>query len=149
MKTTSREQAQKRLAKIQKEAEELRVILNSKGDITDRVKTFADACIECGTTEVEFDKKYSKLGLTPDAIAYQKLIILIKAFNEGWTPDWDNKDQRKWYPYFNASPFGFAGTHYGRWSTATTAGSRLCYRTSELAEYSRKQFVEIYEAFIM
>ena len=149
--------AQKRLTEITKESQrlnnesaKLREIINAESDVTKRVKTFADACIECGTTEDEFNNRFkSYVGISEDNIFYEKAKIVAQALNEGWTPDWKNKDQYKWYPYFIASPFGFDGTDYGGWITYTGAGSRLCYRTSELAEYAGKQFAEFYEKFII
>jgi len=149
--------AQKRLTEITKESEKLnnesaklREIIDAESDVTKRVKTFADACIECGTTEDEFNKKFkSYIGISEDNIFYEKAKIVAQALNEGWIPDWDNKDQRKYYPYFAASPFGFGAAFYGFWFANTRAGSRLCYRTSELAEYAGKQFAEIYKKFIM
>ena len=119
-------------------------------NIIDKIKTFNDACLECGTTEKDFFKKYGKLGLSDDEIAYMQLVIITKALNEGWKPDWSNGDECKYYPYFkySTSGFGFSHSDYADWSAGTAAGSRLCYKTSELAMYAGKQFEKIYNQFL-
>ncbi len=143
----NKEEAKKKLAEIKKEAEKLQEIINAKDDITDNIKTFSDACIACGTTEKEFIK--ATKALCADTIAYEKLKIIIRALNEGWTPDWSNTDERKWYPYFNAASFGFAGTICDGWGAITAAGSRLCLKSQELAEYAGTQFTDVYKAFMI
>jgi len=149
-------QAEKRIAEIEKEtkklndeAKSLREVIERKSNVMLRVKTFADACIECGTTEEDFNKKYFSLDLDKDTIAYEKIKIIAKALNDVWVADLNNKEQRKYYPYFNASPFGFAATSYDFWVTAANAaGSRLCYKNSELAEYAGRQFESEYKEMI-
>jgi hypothetical protein len=112
--------------------------------ITDRVKTFEDACEVLGIAT-------SLSGTdTKDEIAYKKLKIIIKALNEGWTPDWSNTNQRKWYPWmkWNGSGFGFSTSYCDRWAAVTTVGSCLCFKSEELAIYATKQFEAIYNDFL-
>lgn len=149
-------QAKKRISeikieteKLNSEAAELQKIIDGKSNVMLRIKTFADACIECGTTENEFNEKYLNIGLREDTISYERIVIIIRALNEGWTPDWNNTDENKWYPYFNAASFGFVGTYYVIWRTITNAGSRLCLKSQELAEYAGTQFTDIYKAFMI
>lgn len=52
--------------------------------ITERVKTFEDACNEVGVDASEWIKDKGNLGLEKDVIAYMKLCIICKALNEGW-----------------------------------------------------------------
>ena len=61
--------------------------------------------------------------------------------------DWDNSDENKYYPYFIMSPssFAFRGSYYGSACACAGRGSRLCYKTRELAEYSAKQFIDIWK----
>jgi len=110
--------------------------------ITDRVKTIADACNISGMELIVNPDD------TEDEIAYKKLKIITKALNEGWTPDWSNSNQYKWYPYFKMSGFGFSGTLYDYSYTTADVGSRLCFKSSELAEYAGKQFEEIYKTLL-
>ena len=83
-------------------------------------------------------------------IAHCKLIIVAEALNEGWTPNWENSREYKYYPWFKVvkkegSGFGLAYDDYDIWATTTAVGSRLCFQTYELAEYAGKQFKELFE----
>lgn len=112
--------------------------------ITDRVKTFEDACEAISLSAFEttsFD--------TPDDIAYKKLKIISKALNEGWEPDWSNSNQYKYVPYFkHKSGFGLAFNDCVIWDTGTDVGSRLCFKTEELAKYAAIQFADLYNDFL-
>ena len=119
-----------------------------KREFTD-IKTFADACEECGTTEEEFNERFANLGLDADTINYEKVKIVVKAINQGWTPDWSNSDQYKYWPYFNlSSGFGFSDSTYLCAYSTTNVGSRLCFETREKSNYAAQQFIDIYEQFL-
>lgn len=109
------------------------------------IKTFEDAC-----KELDINPQAVYYGNdTTDEIAYKKLKIVIRAINQGWIPDWDNIDQRKWWPYFNlSSGFGFSHTHYYYDGTNTDVGSRLCFETQEKAAYAGQQFIDLYKEFL-
>jgi len=122
----------------------------SKNDrsIIDRVKTFDDACRELGLSTVQV----GVVGLDDDAVsiaAYMKLIIIIRALNEGWVPDWSDNDEYKYFPWFeHESGFGLSFLVYDDWTAFTGVGSRLCFKTRELAEYAAKQFRDIYNDYL-
>ena len=74
-------------------------------DITERIKTFEDACEELGNdhhfvrTYNEYAKNISEENKNDkDIIAYLKLRIIIAALNEGWKPKF-TKDEWRWYPW--------------------------------------------------
>jgi len=114
--------------------------------ITDRIKTFKDAC--------------EALGLNPDQCvpeatgpdggaiqAYAMMFIIARALNEGWQPDWNNSSQYKYYPWFDMrSGVGFSRSFCDGSHSGTTVGSRLCFKSRELAEYAGNQFEDIYKA---
>jgi hypothetical protein len=110
--------------------------------ITDRVKTFEDACEIIG--EDPNDKKYT-MGEV-DVIAYQKLKVIAKVLNEGWSPDWNNSNQYKWFPWFymNNPGFRFSAAYCDYTGTHSAGGSRLCFQSEELAKYAGNQFLELY-----
>lgn len=117
-------------------------------DVTERVKTYLDACHELGREPLD-EKKLLELGLTEHDIAYQKLTLIIEALNEGWKADVCDANVRRWYPWFepNGSPssFAFLGSACANAFANAGSGSRLCYKTRELAEYSAKQFIDIWK----
>jgi len=122
------------------------------GKITDRIKTFDDACRELGldpSGKVTIDASSELEGDLKSIAAYARLTIIARALNEGWKPDWTNDNERKWWPYFEyKSGFGFSGTICDGWRTNTSVGSRLCYKSEALAEYAAKQFADIYNDFL-
>jgi hypothetical protein len=112
--------------------------------ITDRVKTYEDAC-----EVLAVDPNVGYFG-TPDEIAYSKLKRIVRALNEGWTPDWNNENERKWSPWFylNSPGFRFSASYCDFTNTNATGGSRLCFKTEELSTYAAKQFLEIYKTLL-
>lgn len=115
------------------------------GKIQDQVQSFEDACRILKINEDEILGG----GETVDEAAYIKLKTIAKALNEGWVPDWKNNSEYKYYPWFNmndASGFSFFGYDLG--CTNARLGSRLCFKSRELAEYAGKQFTSIYKDFL-
>ena len=115
--------------------------------ITDRVKTFEDAYEIAGKPQKPDFKVFS----VADRSFFEnmwKMSIITMVLNEGWTADWDNDNESKYYPYFYMSPSGFAflGTLRGCSHARAGCGSRLRFRTSELARYAGEQFVDIWKA---
>lgn len=120
--------------------------------ITDRVKTYEDACRELSMNPLD-ENKLMKLGLTKHDIAYQKLVTIAKSLNEGWVPNVCDNSVYRWYPWFvtNGSPssFAFNGSSYDSAFAAAGSGSRLCFKNKELSEYCGKQFIELWKQFIL
>lgn len=113
-------------------------VFNQK--ITDRIKTPEDAYTVLGYKSVLFSGPN-------DEIAYQKLKLIAQALNEGWKPDLGNDNEPKYYPWFN---FKGGFSYYGAYCSCTGShvGSRLCFKSRELAEYAGKQFISIYKDFM-
>ena len=111
-----------------------------------------------------------------DVIAYLKLRIIVAALNEGWEPQCMPGEYR-WCPYYvlytkdeieemdetararvvfrsysSANALGgvsFAHSSRGAAVVNASLGSRLAFKSEELAEYAGKQFVEIFSDFIL
>ena len=119
-------------------------------DIKERIKTFDDVIRELGDDPEEFKNAISIME-EPDEIAYVKLKLIAKALNEGWTPDWSNGEWDKWYPWFNMDDSSSAGRFsFGdavNPSSISTVGSRLCFKSKDLATYAGTQFLDIYKDF--
>lgn len=120
--------------------------------ITDRVKTYEDACRELSMNPLD-ENKLMKLGLTKHDIAYQKLVTIAKSLNEGWVPNVCDNSVYRWYPWFvtNGSPssFAFSGSFCVIADAYAGCGSRLCFKNKELSEYCGKQFIELWKQFIL
>jgi hypothetical protein len=115
-----------------------------KGDYTD-IKTFEDACEDQGVTP----EQVISANDTPDETAYKKLKVVSRAINGDWKPDWDNSNQKKWYPWFNlSSGLGFSDAVYDFDRTAASVGSRLCFESEGKAKYAGNQFLDLYKLFL-
>lgn len=141
-------------------------------DIKDKVKTFDDAVAILGNDNQAVIDYYAIAvkTSTKDIIAFAKLRVIAEALNEGWKPKFDgeecryypwfyiyiDEDEKKWcrvvgrsHHYANA----VGGVVYSYASNAsafsdTGFGSRLAFKTRELAEYCGKQFIDIWEKFL-
>lgn len=145
--------------------------------ITERVKTVEDALRVLGTPNEEikdFFKPFEKLG--EDVVAYMKLRVITEALNEGWKPTF-SEDEYRWWPWFRyyskeeieemseekRQKLGLVGAHaisgsrsglayvfskYGWSHTYAFIGSRLAYKSEALADYSGRQFREIWEVYV-
>lgn len=111
------------------------------------IKTFEDAC---NNLNMISEEAFNDLD-TIDEIAYKKLKVIVRAINQGWTPDWNNTDQYKWYPWFrvSSSGFGFSSSGYGYGGTGAAVGLCLCFESKEKADYAGNQFIALYKKFLM
>lgn len=121
-----------------------------------KIKTFDAAC-----TALNLDpgKLIPDVSVFPAAhqralIAMAKLITIVQALNEGWTPDWSN-DEPKYYGWFdlekdenNKTGFRLSSVNYC--CSLSDAGSRLCFKSRELAEYAfkQKEILSLYKDFM-
>ena len=144
-------------------------------NVMERVKTFKDACNELGIEHDKWVQDKKDLGLEADVIAYLKLRIIAAALNDGWKPQFTT-DEYRYFPWFYlytqseidemseeeksrvvsrsfsgayaSGGVAFAYTIYGSSNTYTDIGSRLAFKTRELAEYAGRQFVEIWADYV-
>lgn len=113
--------------------------------------------------------------IEPDEIAYIKLKAIAKVLNEGWEPKFV-KGEWRWFPWFylytqdeidKMTPekrsrvvlrsynyaYAVGGVAYayaviGSSSASSSYGSRLAFKTEELAVYAGKQFTDIWADFV-
>lgn len=118
--------------------------------ITERVKSYEDACAVLGIHPTELNISVAGYGdgLSESIKAYGKLIVIAQALNEGWTPDWTNSNEYKYYPWFKASGSGLSYCGCGSWFTFSAVPARLCFKSAELAKYAGTQFIDLYTEYI-
>lgn len=111
-----------------------------------------------------------------DIIAYLKLRIIVAALNEGWKPQFI-PGERRWAPFFmlytkeeidemdeetkarvvyRSSYYAYANgsvsgtrSYYDSAIVYASIGSRLAFKSKELAEYAGTQFVDIFADFML
>lgn len=111
------------------------------------IKTIDDILQARGLTREQFDK--DTIGFTEDEKSYRLVKMLVEILNQGWVPNWDDDNETKYYPWFHMSSSGFRFGDYVVWGSDSFVGSRLCFKSSELAEYAGKQFTELYKNFMI
>jgi hypothetical protein len=125
----------------------------------------------------EFDSISNEMGdASIDLLSYLKLRIIAAALNEGWEPQF-TEDEYRWYPWFwlytqdewdrlsaekkkygrvlarsycNGSAYAgvaYAYAYYASSNSNAYCGSRLAFKSEELAEYCGKQFADIWFDF--
>ncbi|WP_373830340.1 hypothetical protein [Bacteroides heparinolyticus] len=88
-------------------------------------------------------------------LALSVLFTIAEAWNkeDGFVPDFSNKDQVKYFPFFeyNKGATGFVCTDVSGTSANLTAtvGSRLCFATRERALAFGKKFERLYNDFLL
>lgn len=154
----------------------LTLIDEPEKDVRKRIKTFEDACHEIGIDAEAWNRDKISLGLEPDVLAFLKLRIIVKALNEGWEPRF-TEDECRYYPwfilytgeeynkldeeeksrvvyrssYYYAYAFGgvsYASANNGSSFSDASIGVRLAFKTSELAAYCGRQFLDIWADFV-
>ena len=123
--------------------------------ITTRVTNYADICAIDGVDPVQslpFPEPK-----TPDEEAINsvaKVFRINRVLNEGWTPDWNNSSQYKYYPWFDmrsaaGSGSGFSFGDYCYDGVCSGVGARLVYKSRELAEFAGQTFLAEYRGFMV
>ena len=118
-------------------------------NIIDRIKTYTDALAEA-SHETQRDCEIFPTD-TDDVVAYKKQKLIAKVLRGDWVPNWNDSNERKWFPYFKwsaGSGFGFSCSYYLCDHANATVGSRLCFPSEELANYFGKQFIEIHNQIL-
>ena len=154
--------------------------------VTERIKTFKDACQELDTKAFSGDETAAFLLAdyesnadninNPQTLAYMRLAIIEYALNEGWEPKFEKGEYRyfPWFYFYNKEQYdeldveekercvlrsgrshanaycGFVGVNaYNDASSSSSySGSRLVFRTRELAAYAGRQFTEEWADFV-
>jgi hypothetical protein len=153
--------------------------------VTERIKTFEDACVAlnkraeagdetAGDLLADYESNRDNI-LCKEMLACMKLFIIVAALNEGWEPKFE-KGEYRYFPLFYlytkeqydelddeekrrcvlrsghsaGTSIGFVycyvsgdASHSGPYS-----GSRLAFRTRELAAYASRQFIEEWADFL-
>lgn len=144
-------------------------------DITERIKTFEDACKILGTSHPLVCQYHAIDDVDSNLNAYIKLRIICAALNEGWEPQFTEEEWR-YYPVFwlytqdeindmddddkrdrcmmstgeyqtEFAGFASAYSYYAPSYASAYFGSRLCLKNNDIATYCGKQFINLWADF--
>ena len=115
--------------------------------VIERISSVETLLAEYGLTVQELRSQCA--GLTEDEIAYRILKILTIVLNEGWTPNWSDFNESKYYPCFEmGGSSGFRFDDCVSWLSFSDVGSRFCFKSAKLAQHAGKHFTEVYKQFM-
>jgi hypothetical protein len=117
-----------------------------------KIKTFEAACkaLKLDPKKVLPDVTAYPKHHQEAMIAHAKLVIIVEALNEGWKPNWKNGLWDKYYPWFDlSSGSGLSFDVCDDRISGSTVGSRLCFKSRELAKYAGKQFEDLYKKYFL
>lgn len=116
------------------------------------IKTFEDACTKLALNPAQLpDTSMIPEEFSKPIVAAYKLMIIFKAINNGWVPDWSDWSKYKYYPWYAvlSSGFGFSHSYYHCTYATTSVGSRLCTDTSDKAKFIAEQFKAEYQEYFL
>lgn len=88
-------------------------------------------------------------------IALNELFTIAQAWNKAddFVPDFSNRNQDKWFPWFVYKPeragFVFANTNSAPSNAAANIGSRLCFKTANRARQFGEQFIDLWNKVLL
>lgn len=114
-------------------------------------KFFEQACAELKINNMLPDVSFLPERNQKAILAFYKLSVIIQCVNEEWEPNWQDWEERKYYPWFNAFPagLGYSNTIHTASHTSAGIGSRLCYKSSDLAREWGKKLLPLYEDMLL
>lgn len=88
-------------------------------------------------------------------IAFNRLCTIAQAWNkeDDFTPDFSNRNQEKWFPWFvysdDAAGFVYANSNAAATTANAYIGSRLCFKTSARARQFGEQFIDLWNQVLL
>ena len=136
--------------------------------VTERIKTFEDAVHALGESHPFVVEWRTGDNLSPDHGAYLKLRVICAALNEGWKSKF-NREEYRYFPWFRiytkeeyeeldedekkefrmVNQVSYASSDFVYANMYTSIGSRLAFKTKELAEYCGNQFIDIWADYLL
>lgn len=123
-------EAQKQMDSLQKEMDRLKEIINRPKNLFETITSYKDVCIELGEPE--------------ETCPYKKIKQIEKLFNRDWVKDWSNKNQKKYYPYFEhltGSGWVFRASSYRCYFSD---GQVAFYKNEETSDFCGRTFTKEY-----
>lgn len=123
---------------------QIEAVKRASTDVTERIKSYEDACHELGLSPL----KQSDFGFLPQKdqeyhFEDHKQVVIIRALNEGWEPNYADTDEEKWYIWYkwvgSGAGFVFDCSYFAL--SHSFVGARHEFRSQKLAEYFAKQFI--------
>lgn len=93
------------------------------------------------TTEEEFNKLYENLPKHVKACALE--VMVVEYYNKGWTPNWSNPVEYKYYPCFYLDNFRVSCV--SDYQTFSYCPAHLCFKSKEDCIEAVEEFFEVFK----
>lgn len=107
-----------------------------------KVKDYSDFCKVVGIKELT-EKDFANSRNPKKALAFEQIKTIEEFYNDGWKPDFADRNQQKHYPYFinekGSWRFDGSGCCYGGWY-----GDVGLYKDQQTSDFVGKTFMKIY-----
>lgn len=96
-------------------------------------------------------KQLEKAKVSKHIIANQSAVVIIKAVNGDWTPNWNDSNESKYFIWWDMQTNNFSYGNYGNWHSRSDVSARLCLKNSKLCQDigKNKEFVKIFKTFML
>lgn len=96
-------------------------------------------------------RQLQKVDIAEYVISNQSAIIIVKALNENWIPNWNDSNEYKYIIWWNMQTNNLSYNDYYYWISSSTVSARLCLKTSKLCQDigKNKEFVKIFKSFML
>jgi len=89
------------------------------------------------------------VSMWPEEMRSHKIIefqlqMVVCAINEGWTPNWQDSDEYKYYPWWYVGGSGFSMDDVIYDNSATNVGPRIVFRDRSRAAHAAAYFEPLY-----
>lgn len=99
-----------------------------------------------GLKDIEFKRLHESV---PKKFQVEyKLEQIIDVIRGAWKPNWQDTNQKKWYPYFNMHTKSCPGCHYSWNGSSSAFVSRLCLETEEQAWFMGNYYLQDYITYL-
>lgn len=117
--------------------------------ITDQIKTITDVYNKLGIKRDDvIPYKFPQTKLEKHINADFDINKISEVLNQGWTPDFNNSNQYKYYPYFKKGPSGWVVHCAYSYDSYASLGLGFYFSSSELALYAGNQFLDVYNDWL-
>ena len=111
-------------------------------NIIDKIQTLEDVFRLNNTTKEEFDSKYEGIE---DEVKYVALeYLIVKAYNQGWSPNWSDSNEPKYYLWWNFSN-NFTLDCCNCYDSSAGCSALSLFKNKEIALDAAKKFLNVYK----
>ena len=146
-KIMNKEEAIKKVEILEQELKSLKKIINEPKKITDIIHSFEDA-----VEYTNFQIPSYWIHLPKHRLDQEKAEFVISVLNEDWIPNFDDKNELKYFIWWNMGPSGVGFSYYdfNDWYSGSCVGGSLCLKNSDLCKHigNSPKLVELFKGFM-